>query len=80
MKIESNWTYPQALKVIQDLKAHGLDAGVTVGAIHIQGDPDEIRRVCEELELPEPFDGLSDMQSKIIEQRRWSPDWQDTGR
>jgi hypothetical protein len=68
------------LKVIENLKAHGLDADVTVGAIHIQRDPDEIRRVCKELELPEPFDGLSDVQSNIIEQRRWSPDWQDTGR
>jgi diphthamide synthase (EF-2-diphthine--ammonia ligase) len=66
MKIESNWTYPQALKVIQDLKAHGLDAGVTAGAIHIQGDPGKIRRVCKELKLPEPFEGLSSTQGRII--------------
>jgi hypothetical protein len=63
------------LKVIENLKAHGLDAGVTVGAIHIQGDPDEIRRVCKELKLPEPVDGLSDTQARIIERPYWDPDW-----
>ena len=68
------YAYPEALKVIENLKAHVLDAGVTVGAIHIQGDPDEIRRVCEELELPEPFDGLSDAQAGIIEGPYWDQD------
>jgi hypothetical protein len=75
MKIESNWTYPEVSRIIKQLKSQGLDAAESVGAIHIQGDPDEIRRVCKELKLPEPFDGLSDAQAGIIERPYWDPDW-----
>lgn len=61
-------TYPQALKLIEDLKAQGIEGCITSGGVSIQATPDQINQaqsIC--LENGASFDaGFSAHEENIL--------------